>query len=313
MPGAPTDTNHPPLTHIKTAYHNPNPHPPTRSLCTDSPPQPTHAQAHKVALERAFTDAEQRTKDRFLESKDNLNRVNRSTAAAAALVLLHEGKRGADIADALKGQPSPLNGVTRIEAAASHTSPALLESVLINALATDGPLKALVKETVGAMGKEVSASTNAQRSNRKTLEPALGTVADLLKTASSKAACAPTAAPMKDLKYHGAAGHPAHAKGPARQHRDQSGHAELMAAAPLLAELMAALGEAWRTYSDGPPAAAMCLLIVVSRNCCSSCRYALPHIARLLKIDIVAQFRTSAGELSRPVRFAWDEEPPEAQ
>ena len=273
-----------------------------------------HAKAHKHALGIAYNDAEQRDRDRFLESKDNATRVNRSTSAAAALIKLPAGKRGADIANALSRQHSPLSGIAGIGDVEAHTRPNLLEKVLQDALTTDAPLKALIDTTLHlANGKEVHSCTNVQRNNRRDLAPALDTVKDLLRTATTKAACAPTATPMAWLKYHGAADPARPAQGVATAHRNQSGHAELMASAPFLAELMSALGEAWRVYTPGPPATAMCLVIVVSRNCCSSCRYALPHIARLLKIDIVAYFRTRDGRLSSPVLAAWDVEPPAAQ
>ena len=267
-----------------------------------------HAKAHKGTLEAAKKNAVAREHETFLESKDNTTRVNRSTSAAAAMIKLPPNMRGLDVVKALSRKPSPLSEIMSIDEAVAHTKPGLLANVLQGALGADAELKALVVEPV-----QVNSCTNVQRLNRRDLADAQVTIAELLKTARSPAACAPGARVMGWLKYHAVDPARARPQGVATQHRAQSGHAELMAAAPSLAELMASLGDSWRVYTPGPPGAPRCLLIVVSRNCCSSCRYALPHIARLLKIDIVAYFRSSAGALQSPVHAAWDAEPPAAQ
>ena len=112
------------------------------------------------------------------------------------------------------------------------------------------------------------------------------------------------------LVHHGE-GPGAYPSKPERQHLHMCGHAEMVAAAVALATLLKA--DEYKTYNPAERAPPLCLLLIVSRSCCNSCRYALPHLARLLRVDIVAQFRTYDGELSAPVLFKWRDDPPAAQ
>ena len=127
----------------------------------------------------------------------------------------------------------------------------------------------------------------------------------LLEDARSSEACPPGKQAMaNELEYHGPAGESK--ERPARQHRRQCGHAELIALGLLFADHATREAEQRKTYTSTARDPGLALLLVVSRNSCNSCRYALPHLARLLKADIVIQFRKNTGELSDPQVFRYD-------
>ena len=136
-------------------------------------------------------------------------------------------------------------------------------------------------------------------------------ISDVLEAARTRQACGRGASPMGALLAHHGEGRGAHPNNEDRQHLQQCGHAEMVAAANALGEQLT--GNAYKTHDPTERAPPLVLLLVVSRSCCNSCRFALPHLARLLRVDIVAQFRTHDGELSAPVLFAWRDAPPAAQ
>ena len=240
--------------------------------------------------------------------------MNSSTAAAGIALQLAPGTDARTVCHWLRSTAAgttapPLAALATADEAQLHTDCALIGQVLRSALAAS-PLPPGV--TAPTVGGGVKAANNV-RSRLQPTEAVLGyeNIMNMLAAARTPEACAPGSAPMADLlAYHGEGD--GKAGGAARQHRQQCGHAELVVAGMLLAPLV--VGQTWWQKREAPPGPQkQCLLLVVSRACCNSCRYALPHLARLLRVDIVAQFRTRAGELSDPVLFHQGNTPPTKQ
>ena len=274
-------------------------------------------------LRVAFDGAEQRERDRHFELRGHWERQNSSCAAAGVCLTLSGGARGTDVA-AWLSESNPLHkAVSLLPEHTIHTNERGLGDALAEALATTAlPLNvAAAPAPAPGGGAKVVTCQNVNSSRLEAgVAEARDTVIRWLEYARTRAACPRGAAPMADmLKYHGSLRGPAgeaKAKVSAvKQHKQQCGHSELLALALLLATLAGAeCGELHAEWSPNPRAPGLCLLIVVSRNCCRSCRYALPHLARLLKADVVVQCRRSSdGGLSKPIVFAYDAIPPPAQ
>ena len=261
----------------------------------------------EAALKKAYDDANERVVQKHFELRDNQLRQNRSCAAAGVALRLENGVRGTDVRAWLRDTKA-LAAITALDPASIHTSESAIGGVLAKALAQT-PLPNGVTALPGGDGNPgVEACRNIQSSKTAPkVTVALKTVVRLLEYARDRNACPHGKSAMAKLEYHGP---PGESKTPkSKQHDRQCSHAELVLVGLLLAELAVQEDSQLKTYSPAPRDPALCLLLLVSRNCCNSCRYALPHLARLLKVDIVVQFRTRAGELSDPIVFPRDAEP----
>ena len=276
-------------------------------------------QSTKLDLTKAYDDAEQRTRDRHFEQRASQERQHRSTAAAGVLLRLGGNARGVDVVRWLRaggGGPSPtptLNALTELDPATIHTNESGVRDVLARALdATPLPRDVTAAPDGDGITKMVACRNIQTSQTSPSVAVALQTVLGLLEDASSPNACPPGTRAMADaLQYHGPTGESS--ERPARQHTRQCGHAELIALGLLVADLAAKEAAQRKTYTAAKRVPGLCLLLIVSRNCCNSCRYALSHLARLLKVDIVFQFRTSTGGLSEPRLLSYEDEPLQRQ
>lgn len=186
-----------------------------------------------------------------------------------------------------------------------HTQPEHVNRELTEWLRTTSDYRSSRPEIFAATGENggdavVMSCLNIQRRLQDAdVSEALRAVKELVAAARDVSACATGISPMLNLlHFHGEVASPL---SPEKQNANQCGHAELLAA-------LMQLGPRWRALGHRAPSTpALCLLLVVSRWCCSSCRYLLPHIARLLKVDILVQCRNQKGELAPPLLFAWRE------
>ena len=264
--------------------------------------------AQRVALAAAAAACEGLKKERFLEGREELKQKNHSCAAASTVLRLAGGATIRDVLPFLTAHPiaglaqplpdDPLD-------VKLHTQPEHVNGALAEWLRTTSDHRSSRPEIFAATGENggdavVMSCLNIQRRLQDAaVSEALRAVKELVAAARDASACATGISPMANLlHYHGEV---ASRDSPEKQNANQCGHAELLAA-------LMQLGPRWRAHGHRAPSTpALCLLLVVSRWCCSSCRYLLPHIARLLKVDILVQCRNQKGELAPPLLFAWRE------
>lgn len=264
----------------------------------------------KYTLQKALDAAQQGIVDRYFQNHVNMQMQHSCTSCATILLALPPDSSGAAVKHWLRTDQDepPLAALADADPAGLHTDPEAVRDLLTAALANLPPATAWQLD-----GAAVGANRNVRFESKASGEEVRGrhAISVALEVARTQLACGPGGTPMDALLKHHGEGAGAYPNNPGRQHTQQCGHAETVAAAIALRGQLT--GDAYKTHDPAERAPPLCLLLVVSRSCCNSCRYALPHLARLLRVDIVAQFRTHDGELSAPVLFAWRDAPPAAQ
>jgi hypothetical protein len=262
----------------------------------------TLAQEVEAAFKEALRASQQHTVNLFRELRVQDNNAAKSTVMALAPIFLPAGKSGQDVRTWLE-----VMALARADNYNVHLDPRIAQDALTAALTTS-PAELLVanRQTV------VLSTTNIKGKSSQEVKDAHALMIRVLEAARAKRG-------MVRLRNHRQPEDNVKVPSVDKQHKNQVNHAEPIVIGLAMQGSSEVYGRLhWDTPTGeplnmNPRVQPVCLLLLGSRYCCASCRYALPFIACMLKADIIVQSLKADRTLSSPTLYKWDAPLPDKQ